>query len=58
MCQGALKCSETLELRYAHDWNAASYAPGTHQPTVQATGLAGDVSTKTLTVTVAAPSAR
>jgi N-acetyl-anhydromuramyl-L-alanine amidase AmpD len=43
---------------YAYDWDAASYAPGTHQLTVQATGLAGDVTTQTLTVTLAAPSAR
>ena len=43
---------------YAYDWDAASYAAGTHQLTVQATGLAGDVTTQTLTVTVAAPSAR
>jgi hypothetical protein len=43
---------------YAYDWDAASYASGTHQLTVQATGLAGDVTTQTLTVTLAAPSAR
>jgi N-acetyl-anhydromuramyl-L-alanine amidase AmpD len=43
---------------YAYDWDPASYAPGAHQLTVQATGLAGDVTTQTLTVTVAAPSAR
>jgi N-acetyl-anhydromuramyl-L-alanine amidase AmpD len=43
---------------YAYDWDAASYAPGTHQLTVQATGIAGDVTTQTLMVTVAAPSAR
>lgn len=43
---------------YAYDWDASSYAPGTHQLTVQATGLAGDVTTQTLTVTVAAPSAQ
>jgi N-acetyl-anhydromuramyl-L-alanine amidase AmpD len=43
---------------HAYDWDPSSYAPGTHQLTVQATGLAGDVTTQTLTVTVAAPSAR
>ena len=42
---------------YAFDWDTSSYAPGTHQLTVEATGLAGDVTTQTLTVTVAAPSA-
>jgi hypothetical protein len=43
---------------YAYDWDASSYAPGPHQLTVQATGLAGDVTTQTLTVTVAAPTAQ
>jgi N-acetyl-anhydromuramyl-L-alanine amidase AmpD len=43
---------------YAYDWDASSYAPGTHQLTAEATGLAGDVTSQTLTVTVAAPSAQ
>lgn len=43
---------------WTYDWDASSYSPGTHELTVQATGLAGDVTTQTLTVTVAAPSAR
>jgi N-acetyl-anhydromuramyl-L-alanine amidase AmpD len=43
---------------YAYDWDPSSYAPGTHQLTVQATGLAGDVVMQTFTVTVAAPGAR
>jgi N-acetyl-anhydromuramyl-L-alanine amidase AmpD len=43
---------------YAYDWDTTSYAPGTHQLTVQAMGLAGDIATQTLTVTVAAPSAQ
>jgi N-acetyl-anhydromuramyl-L-alanine amidase AmpD len=43
---------------YAYDWDPSSYAPGAHQLTVQATGLAGDVASQTFTVTVAAPSAR
>ncbi|HEY2373157.1 MAG TPA: N-acetylmuramoyl-L-alanine amidase [Gaiellaceae bacterium] len=43
---------------YAYDWDASSYTPGEHQLTVQATGLAGDVTTQMLTVTVAAPSAQ
>ena len=43
---------------YAYDWDASSYTPGTHQLTVQATGLAGDVTTQTLMLSVAAPSAQ
>jgi N-acetyl-anhydromuramyl-L-alanine amidase AmpD len=43
---------------YAYDWNANNSAPGPHQLTVRATGIEGDVATQTITVTVAAPSAR
>lgn len=43
---------------YAYDWDSGSYTPGTHQLTVQAFGLEGDVATQTFTVTVAPPSAQ
>ena len=52
---------EAQEEVWSQDPNAllaSSYMPGTHQLTVQATGLAGDVTTQTLSVTVEAPSAR
>jgi hypothetical protein len=43
---------------YAYDWNTSEVTPGTHQLSVRATGIEGDAVTKTITVTVAAPSAQ
>src|SRR5581483_3150294 len=43
---------------YAYDWNTTDEAAGTHQLTVRAYGIEGDVASQTITVTVAPPSAR
>jgi hypothetical protein len=43
---------------YAYDWDTTGETPGRHQLTVRAVGRDGGVAEQSLTVTVAAPSAR
>lgn len=43
---------------YAYDWDTSGETPGQHKLTVQVVGRDGGIAEQSLTVTVAAPSAR